>query len=477
MHLKQKAFSGVIWTFFEMFGGQVINFFVNIVLARQLSPEDYGLLGMIFIFITISNVLMDSGISASILRSKEVSEREYATLFISNIFISLLIYLILFLSAPLIASFYHKEIISSLIRVFGLTIIIQAFVQVQSIYLQKNLNFKKQTLMKLPSILVSSLIAIYMAYSGYGVWSLIWMYLLQNLMWAVSHWVFGDWQPRFDFRYVFFKKHFGYGYRLTLVEILNNITANIYQVVIGKFYNPGLVGYYTQSLTLRQVPLSNVYGAVAKALLPVFSKIQDDKKATANNFYRCQEICVMVLYPIFIFMIYFSKDILVFLLSDKWRFASVYLQLLCLAGMFALLINWNLFILKIIADSKLILKYEFRLKLLMFLLIFGSIILTRNINGLLVVIPITPCISYLIYNYKTSALLGANWLKGISLVFQYIIIGGAPLLIIYCLNWLFTFNSEFTLLLVNGGLYFLIYSITIYLLKRSIVQSIFTFKN
>ena len=403
-----------------MFGGQIINFFVNIILARKLFPEDYGLIGMIFIFITISNVLMDSGISTSILRSKNVDEEDYATLFVSNVTISIIIYVIIFSFAPYIAKFYNKEILSALIRVYGLNIIIQSFVIVQSIYLLKNLKFKKQTLMKLPSIIISSCVAIYMAYHGYGVWSLVWMYLLQNFCWALFHWVFGNWNPKLGFNYEIFKKHFSYGNKLVVVELLNSSTANIYQIVLGKFFNSGLVGNYTQAITLRQIPVSNIYGAIMKVLFPIFSKIQGNKKSFNHYFLFCQEVLLLILVPIFIFMGFYSKEILILLFSKKWENASFFLTAACIAGLFGSITNYNISILKIVVDSSKILKFEMINKIQLFFFIVLSLFISRDANLLVSTLPLCALISFLFSNIMINRALDVNFFKMVFSIFLYI---------------------------------------------------------
>lgn len=470
MSLKKKATSGIFWTFFEMFGGQLINFFVNIILARKLFPEDYGLLGMIFIFITISNTLMDSGLTPSVMRTKRPLDQDYSTLFTSNICFSIILYAVLFFTAPLIANFYNEEIISSLIRIYGLTIIIQAFVQVQSVYLIKNLQFRKQTLMKLPSIIISSAIAIYMAYSGFGVWSLIFMTLIQNFLWALFHWIFGSWRPKLQFKADVFKEHFGYGYRMTLVELMNNITANIYQISIGKFYNPSLVGYYTQSLTLRQVPMANIYGAATKVLFPIFAELQDNRKKFVESYYKCQEILMLILFPIFIFLIFNAKEVLVVLFSEKWGKADVYLQILSLAGILNVLSNWNLTILKIISHSKRILRMEFILKLMLLLFVGISLLIGKEINYLLFTIPLLSLISYVLYSLTVSNLLKEKLWTVVNDVLLYIGIALIPAIICYLVTRWVVLDDLVLSLLFNIVFYFSFYVLIIYLFKKNVIN-------
>jgi len=326
--------------------------------------------------------------------------------------------------------------------------------------------------MKLPSIVISSIIAIWMANNGYGVWSLVWMYLLQNFFWALFHWLFGDWRPKTHFQKKIFKKHFGYGYRMTLVELMNNISANIYQIVIGKFYNPTLVGYYTQSLTLRQVPVSNIYGAAIKVLFPAFAKIQDNREVLKVNFFRVQEILMYALYPILVFLTINAEDILVILFSEKWKDAAIYLQVLSLAGMFNVLKNWNLAILKILNYARLILRIEVLLKFVLFFLI-GISLISKDIKWLLISIPTFARLEYVIYNYILSRSLNFKVTKGFYEILKIIAYLSMSVLISLLIDYMAFKSGLFISFSIKLLLYFFIYLILLLMFKKKFVYSIF----
>ena len=475
MSLRKQTFSGIIWTFTEMFGGQFINFFVNIILARKLFPEDYGLIGMIFIFITISTILMDSGISISILRSKDVTEEDYSTLFVSNVTISIIIYILIFCLAPFIAKFYNKELLSVIIRVYALNIIIQSFVTVQTIYLVKKLKFKKQALMKLPSIIISSIIAIYMAYNGYGVWSLIWMYLLQNFFWTLFHWIFGDWNPKIGFNHKIFKKHFSYGNKLVLVELLNSVTANIYQIVLGKNFNSSTVGNYTQAITLRQIPITNIYGAVIKVLFPVFSEIKGNNKKFNHYFLFCQEILILILVPIFVFMGLYSKEILVLLFSKKWENASFFLTIGCLAGIFSSISNYNISILNIVVDSSKVLMFEILNKIQLFFFIFLFFYISKDAEWIVSTLLICAFITFLFSCFMIYQALKVNFFKMIYNIFLYIsfaAVGGFAGK--YFFSFIFQNNNEIVYSVICSALLqFVIFFVIVRILKKNILIEFF----
>ncbi|TRX37066.1 lipopolysaccharide biosynthesis protein [Flavobacterium restrictum] len=431
MSLKKQALHGFIWTYAEQSGGQIINFFVNIILARTLFPDDFGVLGILYVFITIANVLVEGGMKTSIIRKKNTDENDYSSVFFANILISISVYIIIFLAAPFISDFYRKPEFTLLLRFFSLTIIIQAFVFVQSAILTKNLDFRKQTLMKIPSIFLSSILGIVLAFMNYGIWSLVWMYLTQAFFWALFHWLFSDWKPKWVFDKALFKFHFDFGYKLTIVEILNSITANIYQIIMGQYYTLRDVGYYTQSLTVRQLPISNIYGAASKLLLPIFSKVQDDEARLVNTYQKMLSILMVVIAPILMFIAFFSEQIIVFLYSEKWKLAAPFLFYLAIAGIFNVVYSFNTSVLSIIGDSKLILRIEILNKVQRFIFIIVALILMLSIDYFLFSILLASIVNYLIVDFYISKYLKIKKFLLIFLFLRFLIFSGFSVLCSY----------------------------------------------
>jgi O-antigen/teichoic acid export membrane protein len=412
----------------------------------------------------------------SIIRKKEVTERDYTTVFFANILMSCLLYVIIFFLAPYIADFYKKPQLVSIMRVFSITIIIQAFVFVQSAILTKNLNFRQQTLMKLPSIILSSAIGISLALLHYGVWSLVWMYLTQTFFWALFHWIFSEWKPKWIFDKALFKFHFDFGYKLTIVEILNSVTANIYQIIIGKFYAIKDVGYYTQSLTVRQLPISNIYGAVSKLLLPIFSKVQDDPVRLTTIYKKILSIILVIITPILIYIAFFSEEIIVFLYSEKWKLAAPFLFYLSIAGVFNVIYTFNSSVLSIVGDSKLILKIEILNKLQRFIFIIISLILMLSIKSFLLVILISTIVNYFIVNHYTSKILKISNLE-LMLVFSHIgLIAFLSTFSSYFIFNFFRFNSNTFLICLTSILFgLMVYVSLLYIFKRVVIISLLDF--
>ena len=478
MSLKKIALKGILWTYAEQSGGQIINFFVNIILARTLFPEDFGVLGLLYVFISISNILVEGGMKTSLIRKKHTDENDYSSVFYANILISFVVYLIIFTLAPYISQYYDKPEFKLLLRFFSLTIIIQSFVFVQSAILTKNLDFRKQTLMKIPSIVLSSIIGIVLAFMNFGIWSLVWMYLTQSFFWVLFHWIFTDWKPKWIFEKDVFKFHFDFGYKLTIVEIFNCISANIYQIVIGKYYSVSEVGYYTQSLTLRQLPISNIYGATSKLLLPIFSKIQDDEVILINTYKKILSILMVVVAPVLIFMAFFSEQIIVFLYSEKWKLATPFLFFLSISGVFNVIYSFNTSVLSIIGDSKLILKIEFFNKTQRFILILIPILLMLSIKHFLYTIFLSTIINYLIVNHYTSKLIK---ISNLDLTLAFLSLMLIAFISVFCSYYIFIFFpfkiNILIIYLISIGIGLIAYITLIYYFKRNIITTVFDFFN
>jgi len=220
MSLKKQAISGVMWTFAQQSSVQIINFGVQIILARQLMPEDFGLIAMLTVFIGIGQMLMDGGMTSSLIRSKRPDQLDYSTVFVTNLVVSVGVYLIVFFIAPLIAVFYNQESLTNILRVYALTFVINSFVAVHVTKLTKEMNFKTQMKLQVPSTILGAVVGVSMAYLGYGVWSLVWLNLTQVIAVTIQNWIFIKWRPSLVFNKRRFKYHFNFGYKMTLSGLL-----------------------------------------------------------------------------------------------------------------------------------------------------------------------------------------------------------------------------------------------------------------
>ena len=245
--LKDKTVKGTFWSAADTFLAQGVSFVVGIVLARLLSPEEYGLIGIVAIFTTVMQGVVDSGFSNALIRKKDATNEDYNTLFIFNLAVSVVMFGLLFIGAPWIAKFFERPQLVELVRVMGLILILQALSIVQNTILTKRIDFKTKTKASVISAIASGVIGIGMAFAGFGVWSLVAQQLSRQLIYTILLWILNKWWPKLKVNTASLKYMWGFGWKLLVSGLLNNIWNEIYQVVVGKFYSPATLGQYTRS--------------------------------------------------------------------------------------------------------------------------------------------------------------------------------------------------------------------------------------
>jgi teichuronic acid exporter len=372
MSLRKEALSGMIWTYFQQFGSQLISFGVSIVLARLIMPEEFGLIGMIAIFMGLGSALFQGGLTSSLIRTKELTEDDYSTVFFFNLAGSFVIYGFLFLAAPWISEFYKQPTLVSITRVYGLSYILSAFGTVQNTILTKELKFKKQAIISLPALVISSSIGLVMAYYNYGVWSLVVSALVNTAVISLFLWITSDWYPKRLFSTEKFQQHFHYGYKLTLSSMLDIIFTNIYQIIIGRYYSPAQVGYYTRANSLMMLPVSNVSGALSRVIFPLFSKVQDDIPRFRNAYKQIMQMVLFIITPIIVLMALLAKPLIILLFTDKWIAVVPIFQIICFTGILLPIHKYNLLVLQVKGRSDLFLKLEVVKKVALSVILFIS---------------------------------------------------------------------------------------------------------
>lgn len=354
--LRASGKSGMLWSFLIQGGTQAINFIVTVLLARLLMPEQFGLIGMIAIFIAISRALIDGGFVSSLIRTKDADNVDYSTVFFVNLISSLVLYGLLFITAPLIATFYEEEILINLIRVLGLVLIINAFSVVQSTKLNKSLQFKTQFKLQLPSLIISAIVSVWMAYNDYGVWSLVAKDLVYALLATLQLWWYSKWIPSFVFDKEKFKYHFNFGYKLSLTQIINTSFDNLYNVVIGKYFSAAQLGYFTRARSLEQLPTGFFYNGFNRVFYPLLAKVNDDDQQLKRVYSQLMRVVVFVVTPILVYLGVVAEPFFRWLLTEKWLPAVPYFQLLIISGIFYPIHQYNLNICKLKGRSDMVLK-------------------------------------------------------------------------------------------------------------------------
>lgn len=331
--LKHQALKGVMWSAVERFSVQGIQFILTIVIARLVLPSDYGLIAMLSIFLAIAQVFVDSGFSNALIQKKDRTETDFSTVFYFNILISIIIYILLYISAPYIATFYREPELSPVTRWMGLNIIISGFSIVQRAKLTINVDFKRQAKASLTAVLFSGIIGILLAYRGWGVWALVVQTLSNSLLNTLLLWIFAKWVPRWTFSIKSFSILFSFGSKLLLSGLLHTIYINLYSLVIGRRYSSMDVGFYNRAYQFASFPSINIVAIINRVIFPMQCEMQDDDERLKTSFIKYLRMSCFIIFPLMIIVAVLSKPLILFLLTDKWLPAAELLSILCLAYM------------------------------------------------------------------------------------------------------------------------------------------------
>ena len=328
--LKEKTVNGVGWSAADTLLGQGVTFIVGIVLARLLSPDEYGLIGIVTIFTTIMLGVVDSGFSNALIRKKEVTDTDYSTLFFFNLAVSVTMFFVLYIGSPWIARFFGRSELVMLVRVMGLLLILQALSIVQNTILSRRIDFKTKTKASLISALTSGVIGIAMAFMGFGVWSLAAQQLSRQLLYSGCLWFFNRWWPKISFSIQSLKYMWGFGWKLLLSGLLGNIWKELYQTVVGKFYSPATLGQYTRSKQYASIFSSNLTLIVQRVSYPVLSQVKDDKTRMIVAFRKVIKTTMFVTAISMISLGAVAEPMIFCLIGSQWHQAATFLPLICL---------------------------------------------------------------------------------------------------------------------------------------------------
>jgi len=358
MSLKKKTFSGIIWTLGDTFLVRALTFVAMILLARWLGPTEFGLVGMIAVFIAIGRSLTDSGMTNSLIRTKKPDQTDYSTVFFVNLCMSLLVYAVIYFSAPFIAKFYGQPILIEIIRLYCLIFLLIAFSAVQLAILTREMKFNQITKINFPSTVIGVSVGLYLGYNDYGVWSIVWMYLVTEAIRCILLWTLSGWKPKFIFSKSKFKFHYKFGYKLMLSGLLDTGFKNIYNILIGKFFSVQTLGYYERSKQFSEYPSSTLTGVIGKVTYPMLSEIQDDPIRLENVYRKLIRISFFVIAPLMLGGAAIAKPLFLLVLGEEWLPAVLFFQILSLAMMLYPIHSFNLNILQVYGRSDLFLKLE-----------------------------------------------------------------------------------------------------------------------
>jgi teichuronic acid exporter len=402
-NLKITTIQGLFWSFFERMGNQVIQLVITVILARLLMPEQFGLIAMLGIFMAAAQSFVDSGFGSALIQKKDVTHLDECSIFYFNIFVGILTTGILCLAAPWIAAFFNVALLVPLTRALSLNLIINAFGLIQTSLLTKRIDFKSQLKVSLIATVLSGIIGIVMAYRGFGVWSLVFQSLSQNLFRTCLLWHIIHWRPSLIFSFDALRSMFTFGSKLLFSGLLDTIFQNIYLVVIGKFFTPADLGFYSKAKRFSDLPSNNISGTVGRVLFPIFSSIQKDKKKLKRGLQRALTTMALFNFPIMIGLAVVAKPLVLVLLTEKWLPCVLYLQLLCFVGLLYPLHAINLNVLKAQGHSDLFLRLEILKKILLVIAIFLTY--RWGIHAMIIGQMVTSVLGYYLNCYYTGKLL------------------------------------------------------------------------
>lgn len=362
--IKEKTISGLLWSFTESFANQGLLFIIGIILARLLTPKEFGLIGMITIFIAISESFIDSGFSQALIRKKDITDDDLSTAFYFNFVIGIIFFIILILCAPLISGFFNEPQLIDLIRVLGIVLIIDSLSFVQRTTLTRRIDFKLQAKISVISTIASGIIAILMATSGFGVWSLVAKTISQKIINSFLLWLWNHWVPQLIFSRKSFKELYSFGSKLLISGLIDTLYRNIYYLIIGKYFSAVELGYYTRADQFNNIPSKNINGIISRVSYPVLAQLQDDPSRLKNGYKKIIKSTMLVTFILMFSMAAVAEPMIITLIGEKWRSSIVYLQLLCFIGALYPLHSLNLNMLNVRGRSDLFLQLEIVKKIL-----------------------------------------------------------------------------------------------------------------
>ena len=395
----------MVWTSIQRFAKMGIQFISGIILARLLMPEDYGAIGMLTIFMLVAQSFLDGGFGAALIQKKRPTQEDYSTIFWWNLGMAIVLYLILFVSAPYIAKFYRMPILSDVLRVQALVLIISALSLVQANQLRKQFKFKKIAIISLISSVISLTITIWMAYRGYGVWALVAQGLLMHFLPTVMYWFTNKWFPKLVFSKESFKSLFSFGAYMFLVHLINEICNNIQGLLIGRIYNASTMGYYSKARSTEKLASTSISQSLTQITFPLYAEVQDDKQRLIGLIKKLTGVIAYVTFPLMFVLILVAEPVFVFLYSDRWLPSVPYFQILCVAGLAVCLQSVNLQAISAIGKSRTVFSWTLIKRAVGLVLVIGGLWLW-GVKGLLVGMVIQSWMLYLINAYLVSKHIG-----------------------------------------------------------------------
>ncbi|MEZ4357613.1 MAG: lipopolysaccharide biosynthesis protein [Eubacteriales bacterium] len=432
--MKNKVLSSLVWKLLERGGTQGIQLIISIVLARLLSPEDYGIIALITVFIVIANIFVQSSFNNALIQKKDADEVDFSSVFYLSFIFTILLYLIIFFSAPLIASFYDKPILIQVLRVLALSLFLSPFTSIQNAYIAKKMLFKMLFFSSLGSIIISGSIGIYLAYSGFGVWALVYQQIASQISITIILWFTVKWRPKLLFSLKKVKGLFSYGWKILVSSIINRLDWDLRSLVIGKMYNASMLGYFNRGIQVPELIATNMDSSIQPVLFPVLANEQDDKKRVKEIVRRTIVTSSFIIFPAMIGLAAISEPFVRILLTDKWLPSVPFMQIFCISYAITPIHTANLQAINALGRSDIFLKLEIIKRSISFVILIITMFI--GIYAMAIGILISGIISAFVNIYPNKKLLNYSYAEQAKDIFPSLFISLIMGIAVYRINFL-----------------------------------------
>ena len=442
--LKKKTIGGFIWRFAERCGAQAVQFIVSIILARILSPTDYGTLALIAVFTNILSVFVQSGMGVALIQKKDADDLDYSTLFYFNVVMCVSLYLIMFITAPFIAKFYKIPELTIYTRVVSLTLIVSGVRGIQSAYVSKNMLFKKFFFSTIVGTILSAVVGISMAYKGFGVWALIAQELTNVTVDTIILWITVKWRPKWMFSFNRLKGLFSYGWKMLVAGLLDTGYLQLRNLIIGKVYSSSDLAYYSKALSFPQLLVTNVNSSIDSVLLPSMSSVQDSRETVKGMTRRALKTSTFIMGPLLMGLAACGKSVISILLTDKWLPSYPFMVVFCISYLFLPINTANLNAIKALGRSDIFLKLEIIKKTIGIIIIIA----TFKISVMAIALGsiVSTVINQVINSWPNKKLMNYQYREQFKDVLPSLILSTIMFFGVYCVNFL-NLNSWITLII------------------------------
>lgn len=432
--MKKKIITSLIWKFLERGGTQIVQFIIQIVLARLLLPDDYGVIAIVTVFIAIANVFVQSGFNTSLIQKEKVDDVDFSSVFYLSLFVALILYIIIFYTSPFIADFYNQPILVPVFRVLSLVLFFGAVNSIQQAVVARNLQFKKYFLSSIGGILLSSIIGIVLAYNNFGVWALVAQQLINNILIMIILWLTVKWRPKLMFSFSRLKELFSYGWKLLCSALIDTIYRNIYDLVIGKKYSSASLAYYNKGKQFPSVIIQNIDSSINSVMLPALSKEQNHKEKIKRMMQRSIVTSCYIVFPIAIGLVVIAEPMVKVVLTDKWIDCVPFIQLLSITYALWPIHTANLQAINALGRSDIYLKLEVTKKIIG----IGILLLTLPMGLIPMAVGqvISGIIASFVNSYPNKKLLNYSYLEQIKDIIPSLLTSIIMGIVVYSIKYL-----------------------------------------